>query len=605
MAKGSRSKGQAAKAQHQNQQQHGPRSSSSSSSSPSSWEHRKRGPRRRKASEVSLDRQLEWPLYTLAALLVCHALSGTGSLSLAHLSAHLPYSIQKLLPTWARTLPNLAPFASDVPNASHDLKSFFFGSGGGSAAWLEGQAGPFRSEAAGFGHPLTALHTFTKACLGLSYAVRPASSSSSAAAQELPLGHPAPEPWAWLVGQPDTLYSKGAKDVLYVLTWILVWTALRAAVIRYMLVPLGTRWVTRPRPQPGKAHPSLRDRKLWHKSVTRFAEQGWAVVFYIASWSLGLHIAHQSSYWLNPSGFWQGHPHLELEGIVKFYYLTQCAYWFHMLIVINVEARRKDHWQMFSHHIITIALLVGSYRAHFTRVGNAVLCLMDPSDILLSLAKCLRYVGMQTLCDVAFGVFMLSWIVTRHVLYCVLLWSSIKTIPRHLFALATAGADPAMVRIDWSRGLPGLVEQFYDEALPANAALVALLVALQVILLLWFAMIVRVAYKVITGSGASDTRSSGEELSDEDEREVSRQEEKEAAARRRVGGGEKGSSKPVAANSSPQQSTPTATAAAAAAASATPRAAAVQPFARSETNGTAGGGGAGGGGKKRSGKKRK
>lgn len=464
----------------------------------------------------------EVPLYLLAALLVCHALSGTGSLSLAHLSAHLPYSIQKLLPTWARTLPNLAPFASDVPNASHDSKSLFFGSGASSAAWAD-LAGPFRSEAAGFGHPLTALHTFTKACLGLSYPVREAAASTP----DLHLVAPAEpvEPWAWLVGQPGILYSKGAKDILYVLTWILVWTALRAAVIRYILVPLGSRCVPHP-PRAGRS--ALRARKLWEKSVMRFAEQGWCVVFYVASWSLGLHIARNSPYWLNSAGFWTGHPHVDLEGVVKFYYLTQCAYWFHMLIVINVEARRKDHWQMFSHHIITILLLVGSYRSHFTRVGNAILCLMDPSDILLSLAKCLRYMGMQTLCDVAFGVFMLSWIVTRHVLYCVLLWSSVKTIPRSLFDQARSmpldGQVPQAVSVDWSPGLTGVIKQFYDEYQPAPTALVALLVALQFILLLWFAMIVRVAYKVVTGSGASDTRSSGEELSDEEEREVSRRE---------------------------------------------------------------------------------
>ena len=33
------------------------------------------------------------------------------------------------------------------------------------------------------------------------------------------------------------------------------------------------------------------------------------------------------------------------------------------------------------------------------------------------LAKMLRYLGMITLCDLAFLVFMLSWFFTRHVLF--------------------------------------------------------------------------------------------------------------------------------------------------------------------------------------------
>jgi acyl-CoA-dependent ceramide synthase len=51
-----------------------------------------------------------------------------------------------------------------------------------------------------------------------------------------------------------------------------------------------------------------------------------------------------------------------------------------------VEERRKDHWQMFSHHITTILLLVGSYSYHLTPVGNVILILMEPSDIVFSVS---------------------------------------------------------------------------------------------------------------------------------------------------------------------------------------------------------------------------
>lgn len=75
-----------------------------------------------------------------------------------------------------------------------------------------------------------------------------------------------------------------------------------------------------------------------------------------------------------------------MDGITKFYYLTACAFWFHQVIVLNVEAKRKDHYQMLSHHFITILLVVGSYWSNFTAIGNAILCLMDPCDILLSVS---------------------------------------------------------------------------------------------------------------------------------------------------------------------------------------------------------------------------
>jgi len=44
-----------------------------------------------------------------------------------------------------------------------------------------------------------------------------------------------------------------------------------------------------------------------------------------------------------------------------------------------------------------------------------------------------------------------------------------------------------------------------------------MLAALQVVLLIWFIMIVRVAYKVITGKGAEDVRSDDEDEEEEEE----------------------------------------------------------------------------------------
>jgi len=169
---------------------------------------------------------------------------------------------------------------------------------------------------------------------------------------------------------------------------------------------------------------------------------------------------------------------------------------------------------MFSHHIITILLMLGSYCSHFTRVGNAVLVLMDPSDIMLSGAKCLRYMGFTTGCDVAFGLFMLSWIVTRQVLYPMLIWSCIEPANR---------MQPGLLsRLDFDPPFLG----FRD---PVRGSLVYLLIALQGILLVWFGMIVRVAWRVVSGNGAEDTRSDAEDEEEEEEEEESEGQEKSAA----------------------------------------------------------------------------
>jgi acyl-CoA-dependent ceramide synthase len=79
---------------------------------------------------------------------------------------------------------------------------------------------------------------------------------------------------------------------------------------------------------------------------------------------------------------WTDWPNRELDWVMKGYILGQLAFWLQQVLVINIEERRKDHWQMLTHHIITICLIYASYRYHHTRVGNLILVLMDIVDIV-------------------------------------------------------------------------------------------------------------------------------------------------------------------------------------------------------------------------------
>lgn len=79
--------------------------------------------------------------------------------------------------------------------------------------------------------------------------------------------------------------------------------------------------------------------------------------------------------------FWTFWPNREIDGLTKGYILAQWSFWLQQIIVINIEERRKDHWQMFSHHIITTALISSCYCYHFTRIGNYILVIMDVVDL--------------------------------------------------------------------------------------------------------------------------------------------------------------------------------------------------------------------------------
>lgn len=147
---------------------------------------------------------------------------------------------------------------------------------------------------------------------------------------------------------------------------------------------------------------------------------------------------------------------------------------------------------MLTHHIITISLMAMSYRMNYTRIGNAVLVLMDPADIMLAIAKMLKYLGFHTLCDAQFGVFVLVWFVTRNLLYPRLLWSVIHDPQKY-------------IRYKWRPSK----DLFFT--VNVQRVYIVFLGALQLLLIMWFVMIIKVIVNVLRGGPAEDSRSDDED----------------------------------------------------------------------------------------------
>lgn len=272
-------------------------------------------------------------------------------------------------------------------------------------------------------------------------------------------------------------YGIGTDDAYFVSFWIVALTLLRALFVDNWLVTLAKRVY------------KIRSNKI----TARFAEQAYALITYSTFFLAGLQLLVNSPYMFSVTEIWKGWPNHQVSASMKAYYLIQLASWFQQIYVINIEERRKDHWQMFTHHIVTCALVSGSYYYYFTRVGHVILVLMDSVDIFLSLAKVLRYTGFQRACDATFVFFILTWIAMRHGLYNYILYSAY----RDSWLIAEEGCH-------YNEDTGELIRCF-DK--PAYWMFVGLLGALQCITILWMYMILRVFVRVIRGSSAVDSRS--------------------------------------------------------------------------------------------------
>ena len=260
------------------------------------------------------------------------------------------------------------------------------------------------------------------------------------------------------------------------------------------------------------------------KAKVRFAEQAWILLYYAMFWTTGMYIMWHSDYWLDLRALWKNWPTREMDGLSKWYYLVQFAFWLQQIVVVNIEERRKDHWQMFFHHVVTCALIFCSYGYHQSKVGTMILCIMDFVDIILPLAKILKYLKFQLACDIAFGVFMVTWLITRHILYMMVCWSVYKHIPQEIENGCYRGGTqhlqgPFPIPNDWEhltwpfRDPVGLV--CWNDSI--RWGFLSMLLTLQVVMCMWFTMILRVAYKVLSGQSADDSRSDDEDDEEEEE----------------------------------------------------------------------------------------
>lgn len=129
----------------------------------------------------------------------------------------------------------------------------------------------------------------------------------------------------------------------------------------------------------------------------------------------------------------------------------------------------------------------------------------------------LKYLGFERLCTVAFAIFLITWFIARHVIYMVLWWSIYQNVPDAMPFGCYSGATGRKLLDVTPNTWESLIYPFQNIEGPIcmsfriKWAFLGLLLFLQILSLIWFGMILRVAVNVLcTGSSAEDTRSDDE-----------------------------------------------------------------------------------------------
>lgn len=223
-------------------------------------------------------------------------------------------------------------------------------------------------------------------------------------------------------------------------------------------------------------------------TLVKFCENTWRCLYYTYSFIFGLIVLWDKPWFWNIKNCWYGYPHQSIESDIWWYYMISMSFYWSLTGTQFFDVKRKDFWQMFIHHMVTLLLMALSWVCNLHRVGSLVLVVHDCADIFLEAAKLTKYANFQKACDCIFAVFTVVWIVTRLGFYPRIIYSS-------------------------SIEAPSILPMF-----PAYYIFNGLLILLLLLHIVWTYMIMKIAIESIKkGLMAGDIRSSSSEISDSSE----------------------------------------------------------------------------------------
>mmetsp|Transcript_18316 Transcript_18316/g.29798 ORF Transcript_18316/g.29798 Transcript_18316/m.29798 type:complete len:348 (+) Transcript_18316:42-1085(+) len=256
-----------------------------------------------------------------------------------------------------------------------------------------------------------------------------------------------------------------------------------------------------------------RARKVTHLRVVKFSQATLEMLFYSVYFVMGWRIVQSQPYLWPSTLWWTNQPDNRfITNDASFFYIAYCARYMQNFIFVFLEPKRKDFWEMQTHHLVTIILIWISYSYGFVRVGLVVMVLLDIADPPLHLGKQCIYVkeirGRQSgiftwanMGDFFFVIFAVSFIVTRLMLYPYVVWS-------------------CTVELYNAKAKPGPFDFFeYKEAVGIETIIcVALIWVLMLLQIFWGVLLMKAIIKVFSGAELKDTRSDSEQSGSESEK---------------------------------------------------------------------------------------
>ncbi|KAJ3249098.1 hypothetical protein HDU78_007060 [Chytriomyces hyalinus] len=225
------------------------------------------------------------------------------------------------------------------------------------------------------------------------------------------------------------------EDMYALILWAFAWALLHHVCAKYIFKPLSFRIITEPRldntcKDAKELEKHDAEVRKANKDRIKFQTSTWRAFLYGISTAFGLYICLNESWSCNTKLYFEGYPH-KTTFWLKLYYNIGFGNYAYQLVAVFYEPRQSDFVQMVSHHVATVTVMLMSYVLGFTRAGVMILFLHDCSDPLMEIAKSLLYAKRQVWADAFFGLFAMTFLVTRDIVFPIYIIAPLMTYSKY------------------------------------------------------------------------------------------------------------------------------------------------------------------------------
>ncbi|XP_013402186.1 translocating chain-associated membrane protein 1-like 1 [Lingula anatina] len=167
---------------------------------------------------------------------------------------------------------------------------------------------------------------------------------------------------------------------------------------------------------------------------------------------MAVHARAKNDFVTSISNLWEGYPHGILQFVIKFYFITQIAYWVHCIPELYFQKVKKEEMMSrITYAALYFVFITGAYLLNFTRVALCMMVLHYFVEAVFHSARLLYFADRTDLANTGFMAWNVLFVLVRLgsiTLAVLTFWYGLEQTGVHAVSIKDGNFNTQIVRIN-------------------------------------------------------------------------------------------------------------------------------------------------------------